>query len=862
VDTVLAGKTTREGDKQLRLLPENFDSLSPKDQETAIDEGISRLMEAEVLRPRKGGGVRELPAGIISNNLSALSRVAGDKSVGKFRAFIRAVRAHFGLAIDRASEIRRGLEDGTISREDYEAYLSKLHGIAIPKTHNQANADNSKSFSFGKPAERPDGTRDTSNAPEGAVEAESSLPDQTTPAARSVARLWNALATHDDLFQSGRTDSSDASEIAAEVSRPGRLITAEDGGHYVRFDSDFGYLTIREANSPTPYISAVNAGSQGRSGGAGSLLYVAALDWIHNNNKKIKDDPSGLTPINAIRRTSNFFASALRWGTTKHLLPHQKQKVEGWNEDHDNNLYLLAVREMENVHKSIPESRHWTFDFESGRFLDSDGKDLQQSDRTERVVFADPGDSGIGLSTLQRAVITASAIQALRRGSSEDIVASAVSRLPASIRGTSYSLGPATPPRLTTPTFKSAIIDLIGEEQLRTVQPNVPYEDKVKLIDDFARSVLREGPSPESQDSISPDDESRDWDYSTPDIGQPGGIQVLEQRLANDLLIDTQVRFLGETVQSAEDLAVKAMAIRNPMFETFYIFALKPDPNSDPDDQKMIVADVMALTSRVPCASNPFVPVHEWREGIEHHATFLDASGATDFMYLHNHPSGDPEPSDTDRFVTKKLSEMMADKKYRFHGHVVINHKAFSRIDEEGKVHRGTIPDSRIKGTPYEFDAFAWPRNSSTIGVKVSDGASIARLAHSLEERKSKSDQIIGLITNTRSQTVAVVVGTEQQFNTLTREQLRVFARDQGGARLYIHAKAESKELAADLLSRFEEMNYYDRLFDMTVEYTNLNGTGGYLSGRTDGQFRQIPEFFGDSNTRDKTEIIQYSAPQ
>ncbi|RYD18003.1 MAG: hypothetical protein EOP88_24125, partial [Verrucomicrobiaceae bacterium] len=65
VDTVLAGKTTREGDKQLRLLPENFDTLSPKDQETAIDEGISRLMEAEVLRTRKGGGVRELPAGII-----------------------------------------------------------------------------------------------------------------------------------------------------------------------------------------------------------------------------------------------------------------------------------------------------------------------------------------------------------------------------------------------------------------------------------------------------------------------------------------------------------------------------------------------------------------------------------------------------------------------------------------------------------------------------------------------------------------------------------------------------------------------------------------------------------------------------
>ncbi|RYD31142.1 MAG: hypothetical protein EOP85_23080 [Verrucomicrobiaceae bacterium] len=98
--------------------------------------------------------------------------------------------------------------------------------------------------------------------------------------------------------------------------------------------------------------------------------------------------------------------------------------------------------------------------------------------------------------------------------------------------------------------------------------------------------------------------------------------------MTNDLLIDTQVRFLGETIQSAEDLAVKAMPLRNPMFETFYLFALKPDPNSDPAEQRMTVADVMALTSRVPCVSHTFLPAINWDEGVEQHIAFLEASGA------------------------------------------------------------------------------------------------------------------------------------------------------------------------------------------------------------------------------------------
>jgi hypothetical protein len=129
VDTVMDGRPGREG-QRLSLLPENFDSLSQADQEVAIDEGIAELMEAEVIRTRKGGGARQLPAGIISRNMAAIARLAGPQAAGRFGSFIEAFRGFFGLATDRAHRIRRSLADGSLDKADYDAYFGKLVGHA------------------------------------------------------------------------------------------------------------------------------------------------------------------------------------------------------------------------------------------------------------------------------------------------------------------------------------------------------------------------------------------------------------------------------------------------------------------------------------------------------------------------------------------------------------------------------------------------------------------------------------------------------------------------------------------------------------------------------------------------------------
>jgi hypothetical protein len=133
-DQILAGKTTRRTGERLSFLPENFDTLSEADQQVALDEGISELLEAEILRTRKGGGQRQLPPGLVSKNLSAFSQLAGDKTLGRYRAFIGAFRQFFGLQLDRAHQIHRALENGKLDRTAYESYLQKLyHGKAKPE---------------------------------------------------------------------------------------------------------------------------------------------------------------------------------------------------------------------------------------------------------------------------------------------------------------------------------------------------------------------------------------------------------------------------------------------------------------------------------------------------------------------------------------------------------------------------------------------------------------------------------------------------------------------------------------------------------------------------------------------------------
>jgi len=236
-----------------------------------------------------------------------------------------------------------------------------------------------------------------------------------------LTAFWSKMASFTDAFQYGKTQSQNMTDIARALSLPGKPITMEDHGSFIRITGVNGSLDIKAARTARPYISSLEAGSSGKEGGGGTQLYQAALDWIHNNGKRLRSDPAGITPINAIRRTSNMLSSALRWGTTKHL-GHNRFQDLSWSPKSDAwNIANMATTEMWHAFKALENARNWRYDFASDQFLDNDtGKPISPDELRSTVVLGSPDRTGIGFSTLQRAILTASALEGFQRGKPAD----------------------------------------------------------------------------------------------------------------------------------------------------------------------------------------------------------------------------------------------------------------------------------------------------------------------------------------------------------------------------------------------------------------------------------------------------------
>ena len=85
---------------------------------------------------------------------------------------------------------------------------------------------------------------------------------------------------------------------------------------------------------------------------------------------------------------------------------------------------------MENIFEFAPnEVQGWKYDFETGRFVDSNREDIARERFESAVWLGDPEKSGIGLATLQRAVITHTALQESGGGESQSRVLELSSRV-------------------------------------------------------------------------------------------------------------------------------------------------------------------------------------------------------------------------------------------------------------------------------------------------------------------------------------------------------------------------------------------------------------------------------------------------
>lgn len=373
----------------------------------------------------------------IEDQISALVREKA-QHVGRLESVSQAERAlskgedDSGTPIERERRITQALNDlPGLMADAVRPYLMKLRDQNAPLAQEQRDTESAESY-----------LRDEDSAPGHHRHARMVAKERATTRERDakereysalwsdlmdakygdsntkLSRLWKQVSKGDSAFLFPATKSRIAAIIARDMSVPGHEMTGVRSGDDILFETENGSLTIQDAYGDEPTILAASAGSSGKKQGGGAQLYQAALAWAHNNGVKIH--PSNqLTAINRyVRRTSNMLSSALRFGTTKHMAPDRDQGVK-WKPGRDGyNIAQLALREMAQVFKALPQLEHVDFDFDSGKMRNADGaeftpEDLEAFLKGERE---NSFDRGIGRSTAQRAIITASALRAFEPG--------------------------------------------------------------------------------------------------------------------------------------------------------------------------------------------------------------------------------------------------------------------------------------------------------------------------------------------------------------------------------------------------------------------------------------------------------------
>jgi len=278
--------------------------------------------------------------------------------------------------------------------------------------------------------------------PKGAKFSRASTPVRTDD---GVLEGWTRLAQHDEAFRHTVSDKTDL---------PGTIRDAIPGAT-IAHSSDLAEGNVEPADRAwrvtMPGAGEARIFQKGREvwidvadleqGQAGQRVYNAAANYAHNAGKVFVGDPAGLSTIALKRRTENMLSSALKYGTTKHLRPHDRQLIGNrtigvpplrWKEGDDahNMRELMRTSYATTLHE-FPEIEGMTYNPETERFEREDGtevtdaqfRDIAASRRAPGPPRPDDGPdvqalrnaSTAGSSTLKRAVLTGTLVR--REGS-------------------------------------------------------------------------------------------------------------------------------------------------------------------------------------------------------------------------------------------------------------------------------------------------------------------------------------------------------------------------------------------------------------------------------------------------------------
>lgn len=227
-------------------------------------------------------------------------------------------------------------------------------------------------------------------------------------------------------------------------------------------------------------------------------------------------------------------------------------------------------------------------------------------------------------------------------------------------------------------------------------------------------------------------------------------------RMAQDFKEGNGASLVGQTASDMHDVAQLAQILRDPRFETLRVFLL--------GDGKIL--NHYGLTSRLPSVVS--FNLSEVFSSID---TYMkNTPGATSFVLVHNHPSGDPAPSSADITVTKEFAKRVKG----FAGHVVIDSNKYSVITDTGRTKSFAI-DNKDFGKP--------GREHWAINLRLGSTIDLLNIAKKFQN-KDGYFTLVGLDARLRVAALAEVPNTSMELDKLKlTANLRRFAINSGATK-------------------------------------------------------------------------------
>jgi hypothetical protein len=256
------------------------------------------------------------------------------------------------------------------------------------------------------------------------------------PGVGEQVNLWRAIADDPNAFQLGPEPRvKTPTEIAKAYSNPQHQLEVtevEPSQDRIAKEWDIrlntgGTAKMMRGTDGTVWLNTAALESNREIAGGGAPVYQFAATYAHNNGLKFRADPAGLSKVAKLRRIDQMVSSALRHGTTAHLDPTAMQddgsvEMSSWIPgNNDQNLGALLRLQAENVNQAAKDRGinldDLTLDPETNTIRhDPTGQTLTQGDFKSLLGRFEPASSGVGETTLLRALITRSQMGAQRSG--------------------------------------------------------------------------------------------------------------------------------------------------------------------------------------------------------------------------------------------------------------------------------------------------------------------------------------------------------------------------------------------------------------------------------------------------------------